>query len=144
MVSLLQGVTQGGTGARLRYAGGGYPDGVATGFPYSFDMPIAGKTGTTQNNSDGWFVGMVPNLVTGVWAGCQDRSAHFGSTAYGQGASTSLPIWALYMRRLYADPKIGVRRDGFDAPSTPMTIPLNCGEFFSDQAEAREEGSEFN
>ena len=144
MVNLLQGVTQGGTGARLRYAGGGYPDGVATGFPYSFDMPIAGKTGTTQNNSDGWFVGMVPNLVTGVWAGCQDRSAHFGSTAYGQGASTSLPIWALYMRRLYADPKIGVRRDGFDAPSTPMTIPLNCGEFFSDQAEAREEGSEFN
>jgi penicillin-binding protein 1A len=144
MASLLQGVTQFGTGARLRYGGGGYPDGVATGFPYSFDMPIAGKTGTTQNNSDGWFIGMVPNLVTGVWTGCQDRSAHFGSTTYGQGASTALPIWALFMRRLYADPKIGIRRDAFDRPLLPMTIALDCGTLQSDQAEAREESSEFD
>lgn len=144
MVSILQGVTQSGTGARLRYAGGGYPDGVATGFPYKFDMPIAGKTGTTQNNSDGWFVGMVPNLVTGVWAGCQDRSAHFNSTAYGQGASTSLPIWALYMRQLYKDPKIGIRRDAFDAPPGGSSIPLDCSTFYNEQSTIRQENSEFN
>jgi penicillin-binding protein 1A len=107
-------------------------------------MPIAGKTGTTQNNSDGWFVGMVPNLVTGVWAGCQDRSAHFNSTAYGQGASTSLPIWALYMRQLYKDPKIGIRRDAFDQPLGGSSIPLDCGAYYDEQATIRLENSEFN
>jgi penicillin-binding protein 1A len=61
--------------------------------PYMFENPIAGKTGTTQNQSDGWFMGMVPNLVTGVWVGCEDRSARFKSITYGQGATAALPVW---------------------------------------------------
>lgn len=126
VTSLLSGVTEYGTGARLRSSGGGYPDNVVTGFPYAFTNPIAGKTGTTQNNSDGWFMGMVPNLVTGVWAGCDDRAAHFGSTVFGQGATTALPVWALYMRKCYADPALGVRSNAFDLPSTPMTIRTDC------------------
>ena len=95
--SLLEGVTEYGSGARLRRMWGAdapvYKE-IITGYPYGFDMPIAGKTGTTQNQSDGWFMGMVPNLVTGVWVGAEDRAAHFSSIAYGQGASMALPIWA--------------------------------------------------
>lgn len=143
MVNLLQGVTQSGTGVRLRHTGAGYGSYV-TGYPYGFDNPIAGKTGTTQNNSDGWFVGMVPNLVTAVWTGCQDRSAHFGSTTYGQGATTALPIWALYMKDVYTVPELGIRRDGFDRPDGPITIPLDCATFLAESAELREERSEYN
>ena len=143
MVNLLQGVTQSGTGVRLRHTGAGYGSYV-TGYPYGFDNPIAGKTGTTQNNSDGWFVGMVPNLVTAVWTGCQDRSAHFGSTTYGQGATTALPIWALYMKDVYTVPELGIRRDGFDRPEGPITIPLDCATFLAESAELRDERSEYN
>ncbi len=143
MVNLLQGVTQSGTGVRLRHTGAGYGSYV-TGYPYGFDNPIAGKTGTTQNNSDGWFVGMVPNLVTAVWTGCQDRSAHFGSTTYGQGATTALPIWALYMKSVYTQPELGIRRDAFDRPAGPITIPLDCATYLSESAELREEASEYN
>lgn len=143
MINLLQGVTQSGTGVRLRHTGAGY-GGYVTGYPYGFDNPIAGKTGTTQNNSDGWFVGMVPNLVTAVWTGCQDRSAHFGSTTYGQGATTALPIWALYMKSVYARSELGIRRDAFDRPDGPITIPLDCATYLSESAELREEASEYN
>ncbi len=82
MINLLQGVVESGTGARLRGK-------------YGFTSQIAGKTGTTDNNSDGWFMGSVPGLTTGVWVGCEDRSVHFRSTLLGQGANMSLPIWAL-------------------------------------------------
>ena len=68
---------------------------VVTGYPYEFDNPIAGKTGTTQNQSDGWFMGMVPNLVTGVWVGGEDRAVHFRGITYGQGATMALPIWGI-------------------------------------------------
>ncbi len=64
-------------GFDLRTSGGKYPDDIATGYPYKFENPIAGKTGTTQNQSDGWFIGLVPNLSTGVWVGAEDRSVHF-------------------------------------------------------------------
>jgi penicillin-binding protein 1A len=101
MVNLMEGVTQGGSGTRLRTTGiNKYKkeyDEIITGYPYEFKNPIAGKTGTTQNQSDGWFMGMVPNLVTGVWVGCEDRAAHFKTITYGQGASMALPIWGLYM-----------------------------------------------
>ena len=96
-INLLQGVTEAGSGSRLRHktgANSAYKSAV-TGYPYEFKNPIAGKTGTTQNNSDGWFMGMVPNLVTGVWVGGEDRSVHFESTMYGQGATMALPVWAL-------------------------------------------------
>ena len=88
-----------------------------TGYPYGFKNPIAGKTGTTQNNSDGWFIGMVPNLATGVWVGNEDRAAHFKSTAYGQGATMALPIWAIYMRKCYNDSTLHVSKDDFERPA---------------------------
>jgi penicillin-binding protein 1A len=131
ITSLLQGVTQYGTGGRLKRKGGNYKhyNDVVTGYPWGFENPIAGKTGTTQNNSDGWFMGMVPNLITGVWTGCEDRSAHFRYTAYGQGATTALPIWALYMKQIYADPSLDVSRVDFEKPEQPIRIQLNCDEY---------------
>ena len=125
----LKGVTQGGTGTRLR-TGSNYShlNYAVTGAPYQFKNPIAGKTGTTQNNSDGWFMGVVPNLITGVWAGCEDRAAHFGGTAYGQGATVALPVWALYMKKLYADEKLGISKDDFERPESPLSIDLYCAD----------------
>jgi penicillin-binding protein 1A len=67
---------------------------------------VAGKTGTTQNNSDGWFMGFVPNLITGVWVGGEDRDVHFDDIRNGQGSSTALPIWGLYMNRVFNDKKL--------------------------------------
>ncbi len=96
-LNLMQGVTEAGSGARLRHAGlektNYIYEKVVTGYPYIFENPIAGKTGTTQNQSDGWFMGMVPNLVTGVWVGGEDRSIHFKEIGFGQGATMALPIW---------------------------------------------------
>jgi penicillin-binding protein 1A len=131
IVDLLKGVTEGGTGTRLRIKSDGYKytDNVVTGFPYGFDNPIAGKTGTTQNNSDGWFMGMVPNLITGVWTGCEDRAAHFGATYYGQGATTALPIWALFMEKCYADPKLGISKARFERPEGELGIELDCAKY---------------
>ena len=126
--SLLEGVTEYGSGARLRRLWGAdapvYKE-IITGYPYGFENPIAGKTGTTQNQSDGWFMGMVPNLVTGVWVGAEDRAAHFSSIAYGQGASMALPIWALYMKSCYADEELGISKDEFEAP-LELSINVDC------------------
>ena len=128
-VKLLEGVTESGSGIRLRHRGAEennpYFGTVVTGYPYEFQNPIAGKTGTTQNQSDGWFIGMVPNLVTGVWVGGEDRATHFNSIAYGQGATMALPIWALYMKKLYEDPLLEVSIDSFPAPKKVST-PLDC------------------
>jgi len=128
-VKLLEGVTESGSGIRLRHRGAEennpYFGTVVTGYPYEFQNPIAGKTGTTQNQSDGWFIGMVPNLVTGVWVGGEDRATHFNSIAYGQGATMALPIWALYMKKLYEDPLLEVSIDSFPAPKR-VSIPLDC------------------
>ena len=126
--SLLEGVTEYGSGARLRRLWGAdapvYKE-IITGYPYGFDNPIAGKTGTTQNQSDGWFMGMVPNLVTGVWVGAEDRAAHFSTITYGQGASMALPIWALYMKSCYADEELEVSKEEFEAP-LELTINVDC------------------
>lgn len=129
VVDLLKGVTQSGTGARLRSRWGSYNYDVVTGFPWKFDNPIAGKTGTTDLNADGWFMGMVPNLITGVWGGCEDRSAHFGSTFYGQGATVSLPVWALFMQKCYADNRLQISKADFDKPIDPLSIELNCDRY---------------
>ena len=128
-VKLLEGVTEGGSGTRLRTTGAEkwnpvYKD-IITGYPYQFTNPIAGKTGTTQNQSDGWFMGMVPNLVTGVWVGAEDRAAHFATTNYGQGASMALPIWALYMRSCYEDETLSISKDDFVPPSE-LSIEVDC------------------
>ena len=125
VIKLLQGVTEGGSGARLRTQGGGSGDNRWTGYPYMFTNPIAGKTGTTQNQSDGWFMGMVPNLVTGVWVGCEDRSARFKSLTYGQGATAALPVWAYFMKLCYADENLKVSKKEFDRPPN-LSIKVDC------------------
>ncbi len=132
ITKLLEGVTQGGTGTRLRGAGGSYQNNIATGYPWAFKNAIAGKTGTTQNNSDGWFIGMVPNLITAVWSGCEDRSAHFGRTYYGQGASTALPIWANYMKSVYALEELAISDGAFPRPEGPIQVELDCDNYVSE------------
>ncbi len=129
VVNLMEGVTQYGSGARLRTKGADsynslYKN-VMTGYPYAFTNPIAGKTGTTQNNSDGWFMGMVPNLVTGVWVGGEDRAVHFRGTAYGQGATMALPIWGYYMKKCYEDKELSISKSPFPAPEN-MEIITDC------------------
>lgn len=94
--------------------------------PYSFSGIMAGKTGTTQNNSDGWFVGHTPDLVTGVWVGCEDRSVHFRSTAQGQGANTALPIWGYFMKWVYKDRSIKINKGDFEAPIKGGATSINC------------------
>ncbi|HNU59855.1 MAG TPA: penicillin-binding transpeptidase domain-containing protein, partial [Aquaticitalea sp.] len=126
-VNLMEGVTESGSGARLRRTGeasGVYKE-IITGYPYGFTNPIAGKTGTTQNQSDGWFMGMVPNLVTGVWVGAEDRAAHFKTITYGQGASMALPIWGVYMKSCYADKTLDVSSSAFEVPKQ-LSINVDC------------------
>ena len=125
VIKLLEGVTETGSGVRLRTEGGGSGDNRWTGYPYSFRNPIAGKTGTTQNQSDGWFMGMVPNLVTGVWVGCEDRSARFKSLTYGQGATAALPVWGYFMKKCYEDETLKVSKEEFDRPPN-LSIRVDC------------------
>lgn len=125
IIKLLQGVTEEGTGSRLRTQGGGHGYNRVTGYPYMFTNPIAGKTGTTQNQSDGWFMGMVPNLVTGVWVGCEDRSARFKSITYGQGAVSALPIWGIFMKKNYENPDLTVSKEEFERPEN-LSIKVDC------------------
>ena len=104
MLYMLRAVVDGGTGGRLR-------------FRYNLTAPIGGKTGTTNSNSDGWFMGVTPNLVSGCWVGGDDRDIHFDSMTYGQGASMALPIFALYMKKVYADGNLPYTQDDqFDMP----------------------------
>lgn len=113
MLEMLKGVVNEGTGIRLKYK-------------YKFNQEIAGKTGTTQNHSDGWFIGITPDLVTGVWVGAEDRSVHFRSLSLGQGANMALPIWAIYMKKIYADTTLNVSQEGFEKPTTQLTVELDC------------------
>ncbi len=133
-VNLLKGVTKYGSGGRLRHAGlektNYVYENVVTGYPYIFGNPIAGKTGTTQNQSDGWFIGMVPNLVSGVWVGGEDRSIHFEEIAFGQGATMALPIWAIYMKRAYEIPELEISVDDFEEPEK-LTINIDCENMLS-------------
>jgi penicillin-binding protein 1A len=116
MTDMLRSVVDmsGGTGNRLRWK-------------YNFTNPIGGKTGTTQDNSDGWFIGVTPNLVTGIWTGCEDRDIHFRTTRMGEGSNSALPIFALYMKQVYANESLGIKRNvDFSLPKNPLTITLNC------------------
>jgi len=138
MVDLMEGVTESGSGVRLRHSSqtekAEYKE-IITGYPYEFTNPIAGKTGTTQNQSDGWFMGMVPNLVTGVWVGGEDQPIHFQSIKYGQGASMALPIWALYMKANYENEELGISDGEFKEPEN-MSINLDCDK--EEEEEAKE------
>ena len=95
MIQMMRGVVDGGTGSRLR-------------FRYGLSGAIAGKTGTTNDNSDGWFIGYTPTITAGVWVGAEDRYVHFSSTALGQGANMALPIWGLWMKKVLADGTLGI------------------------------------
>lgn len=145
-LNLMEGVTESGSGQRLRHSWAKnnevYKQAV-TGYPYVFENPIAGKTGTTQNNSDGWFMGMVPNLATGVWVGGEDRSTHFEEIAYGQGATMALPIWALYMKQCYAVEALGISAEEFPMPEV-LTIETNCEVYGQDQSQGLDLGNELD
>lgn len=132
-LNLMKGVVDHGTGSRLR-------------FRYGLANPIAGKTGTTQNNSDGWFMGITPELVSGCWVGCEDRSVHFRSTDLGQGASMALPIWGLYMKKIYADKSLKVSQGDFEKPENlDIKVELDCSKYNEgkDQDETIEFGEDF-
>ncbi len=116
MVDLMKGVCNYGTAARIR-----------SGRPYgNIPYPLAGKTGTTQNNTDGWFMGLTPDLVTGVWVGAQDPTVRFSSTNLGQGANTGLPIFGYYMNKVYADPAIKISKGDFIRPNNFDTLKFDC------------------
>ena len=134
-ISLMEGVTQSGSGQRLRSDWAlnipVYKD-IITGYPWKFTNSIAGKTGTTQNQSDGWFMGVVPNLATGVWVGGEDRSTHFSTIAYGQGASMALPIWANYMRDCYNNETLEISKEDFSVPEF-LSIETDCEKWKENQ-----------
>ncbi len=115
MINLLEGVVKEGTAIRLRYK-------------YGLMNQIGGKTGTTQNHSDGWFIGVTPSLVTGVWTGWEDRSVHFRTLHLGQGANMALPIFALYMKKIYEDPQYGILQTEEFEPPPDFDINLDCDE----------------
>ena len=121
MTYMLKGVIEDGTGSRLRYK-------------YGLNNPIGGKTGTTQENSDGWFIGITPQLVTGVWTGCEDRDIHFRSTRLGEGANSALPIFALFMKKVYANNALGIKKNvDFDAPKNGLNIITDCNAYKQQQ-----------
>jgi len=114
MINLLEGVINNGTGIRLRLT-------------YELLGPIAGKTGTTQNHSDGWFMGMLPNLVTGTWVGAEDRSVHFQELYFGQGATMALPIYALFLEKVYKDSRLGISpNDIWEKPLVTKYFDTDC------------------
>ncbi|WP_321310291.1 transglycosylase domain-containing protein [Marinifilum fragile] len=125
MANLLQGVVREGTGRRLR-------------FKYNLYNPIGGKTGTTQNHSDGWFMGITPELVSGVWVGAEDRAIRFEGIRLGQGANMALPIWALYMQKVYADESLGMQKGDFEKPRG-VNINLDCESVTNDKSNSSTE-----
>jgi penicillin-binding protein 1A len=123
MLELLKGVVESGTGVRLRSR-------------YNMRHPIAGKTGTTQNNSDGWFIGITPDLVAGVWVGGEDRGIRFRTITLGQGANMALPIWALFMQGVYNDPSLNVSQGDFEKPLMPINVEFDCDRFDPSERES--------
>lgn len=116
MINLMEGVVNQGTAGRLRWR-------------YNLQGPIAGKTGTSQNHSDGWFMGIVPNLVAGTWVGAEDRSVRFQTIGMGQGANMALPVYALFLDKVFKDGKLGVNpTDNWDKPLRLMDVDLDCDE----------------
>jgi penicillin-binding protein 1A len=122
MLQLMRGVVDYGTGTRLRRA-------------YGLMNQIAGKTGTTQNNSDGWFMGITPELVAGAWVGAEDRSVHFASTAQGQGATLALPIWGKFFKKVYADKTLNLSKAEFKKPASLGNIELDCSQYDAENAQ---------
>ena len=112
MLDLMRGVVDEGSAGRLRWR-------------YGLKQAIAGKTGTTQNHSDAWFMGITPTLTTGVWVGGELRSIHFNSMRLGQGANAALPVWAIYMQKVYEDAELEFPQDDFEKPDG-VNVDLKC------------------
>ena len=130
MANLMQGVVNSGTGVRLRTK-------------YGLKGEIAGKTGTTNDQSDGWFIGYTPSLTAGVWVGAEDRQVHFESLALGGGSNMALPIWGLFMQKVLADGSLGVSEtDRFMAPPG-VSLDLNCDGSDADAEVKAEEDDSF-
>lgn len=129
MIELMKGVVYEGTGIRLRYK-------------YGLRNPIAGKTGTTQNQSDGWFMGITPDITTGIWTGAEDRSVHFKTITLGQGSNMALPIWALYIKKVYADPTLHISQGDFPKPLSNVDLEFDCDKYEKEQSEATPEFSD--
>lgn len=127
MLDIMKGVCNFGTGARIRY------DRPYGRIPYA----VAGKTGTTQSNSDGWFIGITPDLVAGCWVGGEDRSIRFSRTSLGQGASSALPVWGYFMNKIYADKSIKISTGDFQRPY-PLNINLDCSQAYDILQEGEE------
>ncbi|MES3018775.1 MAG: transglycosylase domain-containing protein [Bacteroidota bacterium] len=121
MTDMLKSVVREGTGIRLTWK-------------YKLTNPIGGKTGTTNNNSDGWFMGITPELVTGVWTGAEDRAIHFTLTDNGDGATTALPVFGLYMQKVYADKTLKYTKGDFPVPKGGVTTTLDCGAYTKQQS----------
>ncbi|PLX04418.1 MAG: penicillin-binding protein [Marinilabiliales bacterium] len=120
MLELLKGVIQHGTSVRLWLPS----------YPYQLNNEIAGKTGTTDDYSDGWFIGITPNLVSGAWVGGEERTIHFRGMTMGQGATMALPIWAWYMKSVYADSTLGyLPSDTFEKPLKGISVELDCDKY---------------
>ena len=129
MIELMKGVVQSGTGIRLKYK-------------YRFKNPIAGKTGTTQNQSDGWFMGITPDLTTGVWTGAEDRAVHFRTIGLGQGSNMALPVWALYMQKVYADPTLNISKGDFQKPLSDVALEFDCELYEQEQSQKNQVATE--
>ncbi len=128
MTRLLKNVVDNGTAVRLRYR-------------YKIDAPWGGKTGTTNNNSDGWFMSISPYLVTGTWVGGEDRSVHFQQTAYGQGANMALPVFAHFIKKVYKDKTLNFPKGYFNAPQG-YNLNLDCPTDSTENLPKGEEGEE--
>ncbi len=128
MTNLLEGVVNGGTATRLRTV-------------YGLKMPLGGKTGTTQKHADGWYIGITPDLVAGVWVGGEEPSIHFDNMRLGQGSAMALPIYGLFMQKVYADKNIRLSQEPFERPDG-FNVDMNCD--ISRQFEGVTEYSEYN
>jgi len=132
MLNLLENVVLRGTSMRVR-------------FKYGIYNQIAAKTGTSQNQSDGWYMGVAPKLTSGVWVGCEDRSVHFQGIYNGQAASTALPIWAYYMQKVYADKSLGYStNDTFIKPEKGISVETDCGKYDDEQLQEKTDVDESN
>ena len=133
IIQLMRGVVQEGTGSRLR------------GAKYKLNNQIAGKTGTTQHNADGWFIGLTPELAAGCWVGGEDRSIHFNSITEGQGASMALPIWGKFFVKVYADKTIKLSKADFTKPKNlDPNLEMDCSKYDDQPLEGNTEENEFD
>ena len=133
IIQLMRGVVQEGTGSRLR------------GAKYKLNNQIAGKTGTTQHNADGWFIGLTPELAAGCWVGGEDRSIHFNSILEGQGASMALPIWGKFFVKVYADKSIKLSKADFTKPKNlDPNLEMDCSKYDDQPLEGNTEENEFD